>query len=216
MLPSIIIRVFIIIIFFFFGYNMVYIIQQKRKAKSNSDPDHDTQLKYSNSTVRVGKIGIMIINIFITLASLNIFFYDLFRLILPHIRFFGFNAFFQITGLIFAIVGNFLLNISYRTLGIYWEYPIDGKKKKRKLVKTDIYSKIRHPIYLSFYLICIGLFFIILDILLLILLLIGGIGLYLQALEEEKTLYDAFGKEFLQYKNQTGRFFAIGKKKNRF
>jgi protein-S-isoprenylcysteine O-methyltransferase Ste14 len=191
----------------------VYIIKQKRKAKSNSGANHDTHLKHSNSTVRFGKIGIMIINIFITLASFNIFFYDLFRLILPHIRFFGFNAVFQIIGLIFAIVGNILLNISYRTLGIYWEYPIDGKKKKRKLVKTGVYSKIRHPIYLSFYLICIGLFFMILDVLLLILLLLGGIGLYLQALEEEKTLYEAFGKEFLRYKNQTGRFFAVLRKK---
>lgn len=214
MLPSIIIRIFIIIIFFFFGYNIVYIIKKKRKAKSNGVLDNIRHLKDSNPTFRVGKVGIMIINIFITFACLNIFFYDLFGMIFLRIRFFGFNAPFQITGLIFAIVGNILLNISYRTLGIYWEYPIDGKKKKKKLVKTGIYSKIRHPIYLSFYLICIGLFFIVLDLLLLILLLLGGIGLYLQALGEEKTLYDAFGKEFLQYKNQTGRFFAVRKKKN--
>jgi protein-S-isoprenylcysteine O-methyltransferase Ste14 len=153
----------------------------------------------------------MIINIFITLACLNIFFYDYFRVFIPQFNFYSINAPFQVAGLIFAMIGNILLNISYRTLGVYWEYPIDGKRRKRKLVTNGIYSRIRHPIYLSFYLICIGMFLILLDLVLLILLFLGGIGLYLQALEEEKTLYEAFGNEYMNYKKQTGRFFAVRK-----
>jgi len=211
MFPIIIIRVFLISIFIFFGYNIIYIIKQKRRNQNHNDSNNFNDSKHFNTTIGFGKVGIMIINIFITLACLNIFFYDYFGIFIPRFNFYSINAPIQVTGLIFAMVGNILLNISYRTLGIYWEYPIDGKRRKRKLVTDGIYSRIRHPIYLSFYLICIGMFLILLDLILLILLFLGGIGLYLQALEEEKTLYEAFGNEYMNYKKQTGRFFAVRK-----
>lgn len=115
---------------------------------------------------------------------------------------------FQVIGISLTIAGNITLNISYRELGIYWEYPIDGKKKKQKLVKTGIYSKIRHPIYLSFYLICLGFLFIIQDWILFGLFFIGAIGLYLQALSEEKELLEVFQEEYKEYMKSTGLFFV--------
>jgi protein-S-isoprenylcysteine O-methyltransferase Ste14 len=84
---------------------------------------------------------------------------------------------------------------------------MDGLKK-RKLITSGIYSRIRHPIYLSFNLFCIGYNMLILDWMLLILYIIGGIGLYVQAIDEEKILIEYFGDEYIEYMKNTGRFFA--------
>ncbi|MFX1588660.1 MAG: methyltransferase family protein, partial [Promethearchaeota archaeon] len=80
--------------------------------------------------------------------------------------------------------------------------------KRRKLVKSGIYSYIRHPIYLSFNLFCIGFNMILLDWLLLVLYIIGGIGLYFQAIDEENILLEYFGDEYREYMKNTGRFFV--------
>lgn len=80
-------------------------------------------------------------------------------------------------------------------------------KKKIKLVKSGIYGKIRHPIYLSFNIFCIGFILVLLDLLLLILYIIGAIGLYIQAIDEEKILLEYFGNEYKEYMSNTGRFF---------
>ncbi|MBD3197742.1 MAG: hypothetical protein GF317_22005 [Candidatus Lokiarchaeota archaeon] len=66
-----------------------------------------------------------------------------------------------------------------------------------------IYSKIRHPIYMSFYLVCFGFWLMIQDILLLGLFIIGAIGLYIQALDEEKVLLTLFEDEYESYMNNT-------------
>jgi protein-S-isoprenylcysteine O-methyltransferase Ste14 len=114
----------------------------------------------------------------------------------------------QIIGFTFVIGGNISLLLAYRKLGINWAYPIDGTKTKRNLVKTGIYSKIRHPIYLSFNILCIGFNMILLDWFLLALYLIGAIGLYFQAIDEEKILIETFGDDYKDYIEKTGRFFV--------
>ncbi|TXT54169.1 MAG: putative Phospholipid methyltransferase [Promethearchaeota archaeon] len=208
MFNSTIIRIFIIILFFFFGYNITFIIIRKRKNKHNGN-SNNRNIKSTSRFGKLAKVGIIILNVFITLVCLNIFFYEkVFRKYIPQIQFGFLSEPLQIIGLILAFTGNVTLNISYRELGVYWEYPIDGKRKKQKLITTGIYSRIRHPIYLSFYLISIGFWLILFDVVLLILLLIGGIGLYLQALEEEKLLLAIFGDIYKTYQRSTGRFFA--------
>jgi protein-S-isoprenylcysteine O-methyltransferase Ste14 len=201
-----IIRIFLIIIFGIFGYNLVFIINTKRK--NNLPKEAAKKMELTQRKTIAPKIGIVTLNIFITLSCLNIFFYSSFLKFIPRFSFPLISEPLQIIGFIFAVSGNITLNFSYRELGIYWEYPIDGKKEKRKLVKTGIYSQIRHPIYLSFYLICGGMFLILLDVILLVLFAFGSIGLYLQALEEEKELFSYFGQEYKEYKETTGRFFA--------
>ncbi|TFF87998.1 MAG: hypothetical protein EU550_02160 [Promethearchaeota archaeon] len=205
-----IIRIFLIVIFIIFGYNLVFIISTK--TKNNQKKNNDSLNELSKRKTIAPKIGIITLNIFIVVCCLYIFFYNYFIAFIPRLSYLLFAEPIQVIGFVFAISGNITLNFSYRELGIYWEYPIDGKKKKQKLVKTGIYSKIRHPIYLSFYLICGGMILILLDIILLILCIIGSIGLYLQALEEEKELNAYFGKDYEEYMKDTGRFFAKIKK----
>jgi len=213
MLPPFVIRVFLIISFFFFGYNITYIILFKKRHKSNKNNDEIND-KFKETRL-FARIGVMLLNIFIILVCLNIFFYNYIITIIPRIDLSIFSQVTQVIGFTLVIGGNITLYLAYHELGIYWAYPIDGISKKRKLVKSGIYKKMRHPIYLSFNLFCIGFNLILLDWVLLLLYIIGAIGLYFQAIDEEKILIEYFGKEYRDYKDHTGRFFGnILKRKN--
>ncbi|MFO7796148.1 MAG: methyltransferase family protein [Promethearchaeati archaeon] len=209
-----IIRVIIILSFLFFGYNITFIILTKKRSKINEDKNREINKNDPQGFNRIGKFGIIVLNIFIVIACLNIFFYEEFIIYIPRINFIFLGETFQVIGITLIAGGNITLNIAYRELGVYWEYPIDGKTQKRKLVKTGVYSKIRHPIYLSFYLICFGFLFVIQDWLLLGLLIIGGIGLYIQARNEEKELLEIFPQEYTNYMKSTGRFFILSRNHN--
>jgi len=205
MLNSTIIRILIIISFFIFGYNIVYIVLFKKRHK-NSENNKVVNNKLKETRL-FARIGINLLNIFIVLCCLQIFIYDYWKQIFPEINLLFLSDLIQIIGFTLIIGGNIVLLIAYRKLGIYWSYPIDGLKK-RKLIKSGIYGRIRHPIYLSFNLFCIGFNMLLLDWFLLILYIIGGIGLYFQAIDEEKILIEYFGDEYIEYMKKTGRFFA--------
>ena len=206
MLPKFIIQIFLITSFFIFGYNITYIVLFKRRHKNNeTNEEINNKLK---ETRLFARIGVMLLNIFITIVCLNIFFYDFISSIIPRIDFLIYSQVIQVVGFTLVIGGNITLYLAYHELGIYWAYPIDGISKRRKLVKSGIYSRIRHPIYLSFNLFCIGFNMILLDWLLLVLYIIGGIGLYFQAIDEEKILLEYFGDEYREYMQNTGRFFV--------
>lgn len=206
MFPRVIIQIFLIVSFFIFGYNITFILLTKRRNANNQNNEEiQNRLK---ETRLFARIGVMILNIFITLVCLNIFFYDLMAEMIPRITLGICEEIVQIVGLTLVIGGNISLYLAYHELGIYWSYPIDGIKKRRKLIKSGIYGKIRHPIYLSFNLFSIGFIMILLDWLLLVLYLIGAMGLYFQAIDEEKILIEYFGIEYETYIEKTGRFFV--------
>jgi protein-S-isoprenylcysteine O-methyltransferase Ste14 len=210
MFPKVVIQIFLIISFLVFSYNITYIILTKRKNKTNSNNEEiQNQLKVIRFFAH---IGIWVLNAFIALVCLNIFFFDALCTIIPRINLGLGDEIVQIIGLSLVIGGNITLLLAYHELGIYWAYPIDGIKKPKKLVTSGIYSKIRHPIYLSFNLICIGFIMILLDWLILFLYLIGALGLYFQAIYEEKILIDYFKDDYIHYKLNTGRFFIRYKK----
>ncbi|MFW9818826.1 MAG: methyltransferase family protein [Candidatus Thorarchaeota archaeon] len=153
------------------------------------------------------RIGIHLINAFIFLCCLNIFIYHYWKLIFPTINIPIISDIFQIVGFTLIVGGNIVLLLAYRKLGVHWSYPIDGSQKQKDLVTTGIYGKIRHPIYLSFNIFCIGFNLLLLDWFLIALYIIGAIGLYFQAIDEEEILINYFGEEYLEYMNKTGRFF---------
>jgi protein-S-isoprenylcysteine O-methyltransferase Ste14 len=129
-------------------------------------------------------------------------------LIFPKIDLFIISDVLQIVGFTLIIGGNIVLLLAYRKLGIQWSYPIDSPKRQKKLVTSGIYGRIRHPIYLSFNIFCIGYNLLLLDWLLLIIYIIGAVGLYFQAIDEEKILIEYFGDEYIDYMKKTGRFFV--------
>jgi len=210
MFPRIIIQIFLIISFFLFGYNITYIILTKKRNKNN---DYNEKINNKLKETRLfARIGIMFLNIFIILVCTNIFLFEAIAAVIPRINLGICNEIVQIVGLTLVIGGNITLYLAYHELGIYWSYPIDGIKKRKKLVTSGIYGKIRHPVYLSFNLFCIGFIMILLDWLLLILYIIGAFGLYFQAIDEEKILLEYFEEEYVNYKLYTGRFFVKYKK----
>jgi protein-S-isoprenylcysteine O-methyltransferase Ste14 len=206
MFPKTIVQIFLIISFLVFGSNITYIILTKKRNKNNSSNE---EIHNKLKTIRLfAHIGIWVLNVFITFVCLNIFFFDALVAIIPRINLGLGDEIVQIIGLSLVIGGNITLYLAYRELGIYWAYPYDGMKKPKKLVTSGIYNKIRHPIYLSFNLICIGFIKILLDWLILFLYVIGALGLYFQAIYEEKILTEYFEDEYSQYMLNTGRFFV--------
>jgi len=71
------------------------------------------------------------------------------------------------------------------------------------LVKTGLYSKIRHPLYLFIDFFFLGVIIISGVPVLLVLLLILFIVQLVQSKREEKVLTDAYGDEYIKYKEQS-------------
>ena len=72
-----------------------------------------------------------------------------------------------------------------------------------KLVKTGIYKKIRHPVYLFGAIFFLGMIFVMQRFLFLLIWLIL-IGFQIRRIrKEEKILTEKFGNEYLEYKKQT-------------
>ena len=210
MLSSLTIKLLLIVCFLFFGSNIIYIIKTKRNSKR--DINNSNRNDRVNESSLFSRLGVLCLNIFIILVSINIFIYNYWKYVLPGITL-PFSEIFQVVGFTLVIGGNITLLLAYHELGIYWAYPFDSVHKEKKLVTTGIYSKIRHPIYLSFNLFCIGFNLMLLDYILLILYIIGAFGLYFQALNEEKGLMVYFGEDYINYMENTGRFFLKINKK---
>ncbi|MFX1457660.1 MAG: methyltransferase family protein [Promethearchaeota archaeon] len=179
------------------------------KNKSTND---EINKKLRNSRI-MSKIGVMIMNIFIFICFFYIFFYEQVLKVIPRLNIVPLSDILQIIGFLLIIGGNITLFLAYRELGENWAYPLDGGTIKRNLITTGIYSQVRHPIYLSFNIFSIGFILLLLDWILLILYIIGAIGLYSQAIDEERILLDYFGINYKNYMESTGRFFVKVKKK---
>jgi protein-S-isoprenylcysteine O-methyltransferase Ste14 len=75
--------------------------------------------------------------------------------------------------------------------------------KANKLVKTGIYKKVRHPIYLFGIIFVLGIIFITQQFFLLIFLAVIILLQIKRIKKEEKVLAEKFGNEYLEYKKQT-------------
>jgi hypothetical protein len=79
MVETILVKSLIGISFLFFGFNLVYIIIKKVKGKNNSGNEFNDPMDNIHKPRLVSRLGVIIMNIFITLCFLNIFFYDWFE-----------------------------------------------------------------------------------------------------------------------------------------
>ena len=109
----------------------------------------------------------------------------------------------QIIGVLIVVCGTVVALWARKILGSNWangyEYQV---KEKQELVTTNIYSIVRHPIYLGLTLVLIGAELVAQSY-----LWISYLGLfvvfYLQARREEKILLAYFGNEYRQYQKRT-------------
>jgi len=109
----------------------------------------------------------------------------------------------ELLGLVLTSLGYFIFIWSVVARGKYavsWEMP-----ESHKLVTWGPYRYVRHPSYLGYFLMFIGLFFIWPTPFTLF-PLVAIPGYYRSTYEEEKLLTRRFGDQYVEYLKKTGRF----------
>jgi len=122
---------------------------------------------------------------------------------------FPFDSWVQLTGLLMTVVGYFLFVWSVLARGRYatsWGMPED-----QRLVTWGPYLYVRHPSYLAYFILFIGLFLTLLNLMALI-PLIAVPGYLRIATVEEELLVKRFGERYTEYQHTTGKFFPKLKK----
>ncbi len=116
---------------------------------------------------------------------------------------------FEPWGTLIQILGAFLVLLA--TLVATWGRVSRGRRAfswgiPKKLETDGMYHFIRHPLYASYCYYFLG-FFLILQNILIIPLLLGIPGYYELSKYEEKILVDYFGDEYIEYQKKVGGFF---------
>jgi len=190
----------IVLIFFLIGL-MVPLIIIRRKGK---DP-HGTHKGYSIiARLSSATIFIWIINI-----VLFIFFYNLIELI--WIFTFLSVDIFIIIGIISVTVGFIIEILGIQALGI--NFRIELPKEETELITSGIYKLMRNPIAFGLFLIIIGTFLLIPNVLTLIITIANIIVFDTKVRDEEKFLLARFGKTYEDYQRKVGRYFPFSIKK---
>ena len=122
---------------------------------------------------------------------------DYFALALPE--------FLRLLGIVFYVMGLFLLIWVHRTLGKHWSMMLK-LGEEHSLITTGPYSRIRHPMYTFFYIMVISTTLISAN------LFVGSFGILTWSLlylvrvgDEEAMMVEQFGDEYRQYIERTGR-----------
>jgi protein-S-isoprenylcysteine O-methyltransferase Ste14 len=106
---------------------------------------------------------------------------------------------FSYLGLALLIPSIILFTIARIQLGGAFQ----ASAEANKLVKTGIYKKVRHPIYLFGLIFFLGIIFITQQFFLIILWVAIVVLQIKRIKKEEKVLTEKFGNEYLEYKKQT-------------
>lgn len=118
------------------------------------------------------------------------------------------NIFYDI-GISFLVFGVFLWLISplYISITSLVVVPKFIEDKDISLVKEGPYKFVRHPIYLAELLILFGLFLILEDVSILLIILAWFLPLNFIIKKEEKELIERYGDKYLKYKEKTSKLF---------
>ena len=182
---------------FVFILRIILIWKQTKKfpiTYGNSDSAHDY----------IGRIIKILILLSVTAVILYIFSVDLYNLLIPFHQL-G-NHTLQIIGLVLAYSSMFWTITAQSQMKDSWRIGID-ESKKTDMIKTGLFKYLRHPIYMGVSLSAISIFFIIPNVLTLILALLTYIALAIQVRLEEEFLLRTEGKECKDYFQRTTRFF---------
>ncbi|HOJ50836.1 MAG TPA: isoprenylcysteine carboxylmethyltransferase family protein [Spirochaetota bacterium] len=146
-----------------------------------------------------------------TLTITEIIIIFLYALKIDLIYYFNYSTpyFLQLTGLILGYIGILIICIATITLDGEYSATLEFKENHR-LVNRGIYKKIRHPIYLGFIILHIGVSLALSNYIATI-IWIGGLTflLILRVPTEENLLLYLFKNEFIEYKRKTGRFLPL-------
>lgn len=116
------------------------------------------------------------------------------------------SASIQIIGLIIFAIGAFIYNSTLIIAGKYLRPAPSGTLCDHVLIKKGPFSIIRHPLYISYFLIAVGLSLILFNYLPMVSTLFIAIGIYPAAKAEEKVLVKQLGEEYINYQKRVAMF----------
>lgn len=80
--------------------------------------------------------------------------------------------------------------------------------QNHEMIRHGLYSRIRHPIYTTYFIFYIGIFFLSSNLFIgLSWFIIYLIFIINRVVYEERMLIDKFGNEYIEYQKKTGKFF---------
>jgi len=109
------------------------------------------------------------------------------------------------TGAVISLIGVVLFVWAHRALGRFWS-PMLEIQPDHRLVTTGPYRHVRHPMYSTFFVICIGLSITSANWIVAV-TWFGGFAVILRHRipDEERMMIDEFGDEYREYMRHTGR-----------
>ncbi|MCK4473131.1 MAG: isoprenylcysteine carboxylmethyltransferase family protein, partial [Anaerolineae bacterium] len=113
----------------------------------------------------------------------------------------------QVVGFLIFYAGAMMLNWALFVAGKYLRPSIAGVYEEHKLIQTGPLGIVRHPYYVSYVLILVGLSLALLTWWPLVPALCVVIGIYPTARTEEEMLIERFGEEYIEYQRKVGMFF---------
>jgi protein-S-isoprenylcysteine O-methyltransferase Ste14 len=116
-------------------------------------------------------------------------------------------SFLQVIGLMILYIGSGLLAWALGYAGKYLRPSTSGVCTDHRLVQDGPLGIVRHPYYVSYVLILVGLSLTLATLWTLVFALCVIIGMGPTAKAEEEQLIKLFGEEYQQYQNRVGRFF---------
>jgi protein-S-isoprenylcysteine O-methyltransferase Ste14 len=201
----------------FLSILIVWAIEQSSSKARRAEEDSEKKGTAGPKPSRTLLVAEGLAQFFILFLILNILLYSTVRPYLLPIDLAGLSDVTQITGFCISMMGAGVMLGGFWTLGRSWTYSKDARRgiylsADHQLVQTGIYGRIRHPIYLGTLFLYGGCAILPLEGIMLLIFLIIVIWVYLQAVFEEETLHEHFGKKYERYMLQTGRFLPRRKR----
>lgn len=113
----------------------------------------------------------------------------------------------KLLGIAIEIAGLCIYAVALRDMGISWRLGID-RAKPGPLVTNGIYSRIRHPIYVSLDMLFVGTFLVLGNAVLLGIAIVMALLLHAIMHREEQYLAQQYGAAYLDYCSSVGRYWT--------
>jgi protein-S-isoprenylcysteine O-methyltransferase Ste14 len=181
-----------------------YWITYGKAERQGTDKQHIRYSKFSLALVAIGYFGIWLSWV----GAIVFLFLDLYYATFRFLVFsFPMALFVQIVGLIVLYIGSLFFTWAIGFAGKCLRPSTSGVHANHGLIQDGPLGIVRHPYYVSYVLMLIGLALTLTTLWPLLLALCVVIGMGPTAKAEEEHLTTLFGEEYRQYQQRVGRFF---------
>jgi len=184
--------------------SITYWITYGKAEKQSAGKQHICYNKFFLTLVAIGYFGIWLSWV----GAIVFLFLDLYYTTFHFLVFsFPMALFVQILGLVILYVGSLFFAWAIGFAGKYLRPSTSGVHTDHGLIQDGPLGIVRHPYYVSYVLMLVGLALTLTTLWPLLLALCVVIGMGSTAKAEEEHLTTLFGEEYQQYQQRVGRFF---------